>query len=807
MLAFFWSGFKPRPPQKRVRVETTETLIPIDLKSHDIRADELTGYGRQSGMALVWILITMVIMSTVGSAMVSFYTVTTVEQQGAGMFQQARFMAESGRRFFEAEYRNQSGEKNKNEWMADDLHGNTFNPVAGESNRFKLDLTSHFYRAAADLSAGSTLRLRFVGSGGFDPTNFSSGSLRIEGDSTLFSFGSAPTTSGSGNDTIYRFTVTPSIPATSEYTGVYTVVSSNYSGVSDGGTLTLDSGLGELFPDENGMFLIEKSEILTNLPVPTTVPYRYAYRDGDRLVNVTRGPKQSRFIAIDAASPGSIEVAKFVEVQSTGLFESEASVTNTYRLAVPSPTSTPGLKSSWSFDDTGGTSAADDYGTNDGALQGDAQFVESATNPSDVKVGTGAVDFGGTGYIETTFNPATELVAQGNVQFFTLAFWAKPDALPLAGFFSLQVVVGASELSGAENFYVGILRLQPNTKWIWGLGNRYEWTTPDLPDVQPGVWQHVVFQYLYDESVQRYYTVFYINGREAYRRQYTGTADVADVDVVLGALPSSGGILWKYQGVLDEVAVFNKALDFCEVNSVFEVAGELPCTEGCDADLYYDFNGSADDVSGSDWTGNGYDGTVVGATSTEDRCDLAGRAYYFNWTDYIDTSFNPRTVIGNLSPFTVAFWAKPSQVSTLRSAFGVIDSDTSPSERFYVYVYNGDWSWGYGNKVAPSASRPAATAGVWSHVAFVYDNNVEADGTDDEIRFYINGQEYTYAYDTVNDSPPASGILPNYSAYVGARNTDTGVNATWSGSVDEVLVWTEAKTAAEIQEIYETTSP
>lgn len=759
--------------------------------------------GNRRGMALVWILVTMVLMAAVGAAMVSFYGATTATRQQGALIHQARLMAESGRRFFETEYREINNlytaaadrERAKNQLIASDLHGKTFNPAAGESNRFTLDFTSYYFRAASALSAGSTLSLRFVGSGGFDPTGFSSGKFRIEGATTLYSYSSSPSVSGSGDSAVYTYSVSPSIPSTKVFTGVYPVVSSSYSGVSENGTLTLSSGRGGLFPEENGMFLVEKEKIRQNLPVATTVPYRYRYRSGDQLVNVTKGPRQGSFTAIDAASPGNVEVAKFVQLSSTGFFESEVSAESLYQLSIPSPTSTPGVVSYWNFDDTGTpATAADDYGTADGTIQG----TDVTYTTTDVAAGTGAVDFGGTGYIETTFAPATEL---GSNQPFTVSLWAKPDTV--TDFFKIQILVGSGDFGGVDRFYLGILTLFGSTNWIWGYGTQSDFLDSygTLPDVDFGTWQHVTFQY--DGTNIKLFK----NGRQAYSTTYLGTGAVSSVNVVLGGLPTtSSGILYKYSGLMDEVAIFNEALGFCKTNAIFEAATAPPCNDACDAALYYDFDGNANDVSGTARNGTPapvYNGTVSGATLTEDRCTYDDRAYYFNSSDRIDTGFNPRTVIGNLNSFTVAFWAKPGQVVSLESAFGAIDSPSSPTQRFYVYVIDGQWSWGYGNVYAPSASRPTATAGQWAHVAFVFDKKVATDLTDDEVRFYVNGTQYTYDYDSLG----GSGVMPDYTAYVGARNAGGSVNATFSGSVDEVLIWTSARTAAQISTLYTTTKP
>ncbi|MEA3445361.1 MAG: LamG domain-containing protein, partial [Bacteroidota bacterium] len=169
----------------------------------------------------------------------------------------------------------------------------------------------------------------------------------------------------------------------------------------------------------------------------------------------------------------------------------------------------------------------------------------------------------------------------------------------------------------------------------------------------------------------------------------------------------------------------------------------------------------------------------------------------FDGTNHISTPFNPRTVIGDGNPFTVAFWTKPDQITFLRAPVGAFN--ISQSRRFYVAVYQGDWIWGYGNKNSADhfATRPAATADEWAHIGFVYDN------TTGEVLFYLNGVKYTYDYAGVFGNE----ILPNFGVCVGARNTDSGIDSRFTGTVDEVLIWNEAKTSTDMLDLYNGTKP
>src|SRR6266481_4068540 len=72
---------------------------------------------------------------------------------------------------------------------------------------------------------------------------------------------------------------------------------------------------------------------------------------------------------------------------------------------------------------------------------------------------------------------------------------------------------------------------------------------------------------------------------------------------------------------------------------------------------YYPFNGNALDESG-----NGNNGTVVGATLTADRFGNENSAYYFSGSQYISAPDSPS--LNSTTGLTLAAWVKVSSWST-----------------------------------------------------------------------------------------------------------------------------------------------
>lgn len=193
---------------------------------------------------------------------------------------------------------------------------------------------------------------------------------------------------------------------------------------------------------------------------------------------------------------------------------------------------------------------------------------------------------------------------------------------------------------------------------------------------------------------------------------------------------------------------------------------------------YYLFNGNVNDESG-----NGNDGTVHGASLTEDRFGKVNSAYSFDGVDdYVDTS------VGEDLPQTVAAWVKPD--SSAQNAFmTVLDSDRCgyygqgieisypgrTPQLFQVDTHNSFYD-----------TERRVEWDVWQHVVAVY--------TSGNVRFYHNGilihsQDYSQgdldgkAYTIGNHCRPNSGHF--------------------KGAIDDVRIYNRALSESEIQELYE----
>jgi len=194
---------------------------------------------------------------------------------------------------------------------------------------------------------------------------------------------------------------------------------------------------------------------------------------------------------------------------------------------------------------------------------------------------------------------------------------------------------------------------------------------------------------------------------------------------------------------------------------------------------YYPFNGNANDESG-----NGYNGTVNGATLTTDHNSSANKAYSFDGNDYIDIP-NLGVFNGSTS-FSVCGWAQQSDDNTERTYIHFFGEN----KVFCRYAGNPSWN-NKANCIVYFSTTPYAVGGsiqnnTWFHWALVYNNS-------NGLSFYVNGVlEDTNAQTGTIDSVS----IPNQigRSYVGLYYH--------TGQLDDFRIYNRALSLSEIQALY-----
>lgn len=192
---------------------------------------------------------------------------------------------------------------------------------------------------------------------------------------------------------------------------------------------------------------------------------------------------------------------------------------------------------------------------------------------------------------------------------------------------------------------------------------------------------------------------------------------------------------------------------------------------------HYPFNRSAIDVSG-----NGYNGTVQGASTTTDRLGNSNNAYQFTTNnDYIEI---PSNALNNMPNGTVAAFIYLDKLGVQHS---IIDKTITTSINYFQFIVdeNNTLRTIINSNGVVYRGNTALSTNQWYHVAVTWD------GTN--TRLFLNGIQ-DGIYPNVKGIPDA-----DRHTYIGKVENNT---AYMKGKIDEVKIFNRALTESEIFELY-----
>ena len=222
------------------------------------------------------------------------------------------------------------------------------------------------------------------------------------------------------------------------------------------------------------------------------------------------------------------------------------------------------------------------------------------------------------------------------------------------------------------------------------------------------------------------------------------------------------------------------------------VISSVPTTPTASFYLSYGFSGNANDGSG-----NGDNGTVQNAaTLTNDRFGNANSAYIFNGSSqYISTA--SASASPGPANFTVSVWFKTTTAGGLLIGYGSTQTGSSSMYDRHIYMSNtGQIYFGiYPNAIQTINSTAAYNDGSWHNaVATVSSTNGSS--------LYVDGA--LQASDATMTTCQAYGT--NGYWRVGYNNlggwTNSPTNDYFTGTLDDIVVYKSALTAAQVYSLY-----
>ncbi len=307
-----------------------------------------------------------------------------------------------------------------------------------------------------------------------------------------------------------------------------------------------------------------------------------------------------------------------------------------------------------------------------------------------------------------------------------------------------------------------------------------------------GQWLHITVK------IENNVITFYKNGIDMGVNLYGNQFTIPMINQAIGlAIGSNGdGGEW-FNGKLDDIGIWNRALSEQEITNMYNgvtysdtcnaVSGSL--TQGLVG--YWPFCGNANDDSG-----NGHNGTVNGATLTEDRFGNNNSAYGFDGVnDLIKVNHSSSF---NTFPMSISLWCKGnSQYGALISKYTSCSSDNgwqlhTMEGKVSTYSYN---FLGGAFLNCDGDSNTIISDNNWYNIVSTYDLS--------GVKIYVNNVlVLTKPYIGSGSMSAPTNIQD---LYIGTEINSIGCspyNTYYQGLIDDIGIWNRVLTQQEITQLF-----
>ncbi len=278
---------------------------------------------------------------------------------------------------------------------------------------------------------------------------------------------------------------------------------------------------------------------------------------------------------------------------------------------------------------------------------------------------------------------------------------------------------------------------------------------------------------------------------EASLADTTGTfLEVNSVPWNIGNTPGNGTIKFPWNGLIDEVEIFDRALTDAEIKAIFEAGSSgkgKPSGIATPAGMvsWWPGDGNASDIM------DGNHGALTGDATFAPG--MVGQSFSFDGEEDVVEIADSSGLVPGPAGLTIEAWVNPNTGDKIFSDhFGCVNWESThlTTSRFIINSSN-----------SPSTRQSLTFAplplGLWSHIAAVWDGS--------EMLVYANGEVVATAS---APSPPWDPSAPFVIGGVKTTHDCQGVgtgffNGETAGLVDELGYYNRALNAAEIRAIFE----
>lgn len=465
------------------------------------------------------------------------------------------------------------------------------------------------------------------------------------------------------------------------------------------------------------------------------------------------------------------------------------------------PHNSLGLVGYWSFDEDAGTTVPDHSGN------GNTGTATNGPTGTTGQLGR-ALNFDGSD--DYVGNSSMNIGLNGLSQI-SVSAWVKRNSTG-----SLQSITNKELANGGWDTWN--LAINASNNLVFDIANDTHGGFPSVAgstSLTTGVWYHVVATWLQSSGGASDFKL-YVNGVSESvtltTNSYNGSFTLKEAAKPLGIgvrRNNSGSFLNYFNGSLDDVRIYNRALSASEITRLYHSAGKVtgknPSISGLVGHWAFD-SGDIVGTNVSDRSGSGNAGTTSGGpTTTKGKL---GQALNFDVVDDYVAMDGTADDIQNLTTGTISLWVKMDNINlggggvTSQMLFAVGDKDDALS-LLSVY-FNGDDkdTYAFCGEAGVVGYNHGFTGdsdfvvGDWTHIVLVQN------GTSPVL--YQNGAG---PYAIAGGGTPscwASTVLGIDSVTLGGRISSNVLTQPLAGSLDDVRIYNRALSAAEITTLYAT---
>ncbi len=446
-----------------------------------------------------------------------------------------------------------------------------------------------------------------------------------------------------------------------------------------------------------------------------------------------------------------------------------------------------GLVAYYPMSEGAGTTTADATGQGNTGTFGASTGAPTWTTSG--KFGNGISFDGSNDYVNT----GVTVSSLGLTNKATFSFWAKKVADSTTSPFG-------NNNEGSDGQDRDVFSFFDVAGTFWLRANAGSQVTLNAGTWSAGVWYNVVG--VYDGSTLK----LYVNGVEIASSALTGNLLSTSATWKMGRRGEGSG-LYYWNGVLDDVRIYNRALSATEVLNLYNdtsgvsqhiLNGSMNTQLTSGLVGMWDFNGPRlNSTTSTDASGNGNNGALTGATGAQNKPQpkpgVIGQALNFDGTDdYLSLGSNSIT---GTSAYSIAAWLKAANTTQGSGGYGVAVTMGNGASGQQAYV-----GWVGTAQVGTSVSYGGGGYGKnygsgitditnWHHVAMT-----SSGGGTQTITIYVDGVQTNQSTETFSIASTARRI--------GAGDDGGVLNYYYNGLVDEARVYNRALSASEVYQLY-----